>query len=225
MARAPIALPLLLIALAAPLGCGDTDTETEPDDGTGDTDTADDDLCDEIIACDLGTYEGSFQIETQADLAEIAGYTAVEGSLGIRCSTCPNLCGLECLTSVGGYLHIGGEAGDYEVEPCLSSSALQNLDGLSNLTTIGEGLSLTCLTDLPHVDALGNLATPLGTRLRIMANKSLTNLNGLSGIGPIDGWLSVLIRPPYCFTPRQVRDEFSVRDLMLLNLVTETGPA
>ena len=38
-----------------------------------------------------------------------------------------------------------------------------------------------------------------------------------SGGRPLDGWLASLTRPPWSFTPRQVREDFTLRDLRLIS--------
>jgi hypothetical protein len=37
-----------------------------------------------------------------------------------------------------------------------------------------------------------------------------------------DAWIATLCRPPYCYTPRQVREEFTVRDLLVLRDAAES---
>lgn len=47
--------------------------------------------------------------------------------------------------------------------------------------------------------------------------------NGVPSVGgrDEDGWLAVLCRPPWNFTARQIREEFTVRDLQLMVFVAE----
>lgn len=37
-----------------------------------------------------------------------------------------------------------------------------------------------------------------------------------------DAWIALLCRPPYCYTPKQVREEFTVRDLLLISEAAES---
>ncbi len=80
-------------------------------------------------------------------------------------------------------------AGDVEI----SGSDITHLDGLSNLTSIGEDLSIygdSSLTDLTGLTSL----TSLGGSLIIYSNNSLTSLSGLDGLNSIGGYTAIGIR-------------------------------
>ena len=89
-------------------GATDTDTDTGP------------------IECNLDTYNGNLIINTQSDVATLAGYTSILGNLSIYCPSCTDLSELICLTSVGEDLWIEG------------NTALNNLYGLSALISVGR---------------------------------------------------------------------------------------
>ena len=96
----------------------DTDTDTDTDsDSNSDTDTDTG-----PVECNLGEYNGDFNIETQSDFATLAGYTSISGHLKIDCPSCTDLDELICLTSVGWRLSISW------------NDTLTNLDGLSSIT-------------------------------------------------------------------------------------------
>ena len=78
---------------------------------------------------------------------------------------------------------ISGYLGIYE-------SNLTNLDGLSNLTTVGEGVYISSNESLTNLDGLSNL-TSVGGYLNIYDNGSLTNLDGLSNLTTIGDYLRI----------------------------------
>ena len=147
---------LLLMALATVMvcgGCGDdpsgaadggtTDTDTDTDSDT-DTDT------DTDTDCTQGEYSGDFTITTQSDVATIAGYTSISGSLVIECPSCTDLGELSCLTSVVVGLTI------------TNNTALTNLGGLSALTYAGDTLQIDNNTALTNLDGLSALTSVAG---------------------------------------------------------------
>ncbi len=147
---------LLLMALATVMvcgGCGDdpsgaadggtTDTDTDTDSDT-DTDT------DTDTDCTQGEYSGDFTITTQSDVATIAGYTSISGSLVIECPSCTDLGELSCLTLVVVGLTI------------TNNTALTNLGGLSALTYAGDTLQIDNNTALTNLDGLSALTSVAG---------------------------------------------------------------
>src|SRR5690606_27966980 len=62
-----------------------------------------------------------------------------------------------------------------------SNSNLTDLDGLSNLTSVGGFLDIHNNSNLTNLDGLSNL-TSVGGFLAIYNNSNLTNLNGLSNL-------------------------------------------
>ena len=61
---------------------GDADTDADTD-GDTDTDTGPD--------CTLGEIGGYVTIETQSDIASLAGYTSIAGGLVVHCPSCTDL--------------------------------------------------------------------------------------------------------------------------------------
>ncbi len=186
---------LLLMALATVMvcgGCGDdpsgaadggtTDTDTDTDSDT-DTDT------DTDTDCTQGEYSGDFTITTQSDVATIAGYTSISGSLVIECPSCTDLGELSCLTSVVVGLTI------------TNNTALTNLGGLSALTSVVVGLHITNNTALTNLGGLSAL-TYAGDTLQIDNNTALTNLDGLSALTSVAGyfWIASNTALPDCET-------------------------
>jgi hypothetical protein len=147
---------LFLMVLATVLVCGgcgddrrsggsdsDTDTDTDSDSDT-DTDTDTDSDTD----CTLGAYSGGFMINSQSDVATLAGYTLIFGDLYIECPSCTDLSELICLTSTGGDLSIRDNAALINLDGLsalysvggwvwIEDNALSNLDGLSALISVG----------------------------------------------------------------------------------------
>src|SRR5690606_34942976 len=60
---------------------------------------------------------------------------------------------------------------------------LTNLDGLSNLTSVGGYLFIDSNSNLTNLDGLSNL-TSVGADLVIQSNSSLTDISGLQNIDP-----------------------------------------
>ncbi len=146
----------------------DTDTDTDTDSDT-DTDT-------DPIECNLGEYSGSLSIETQSDVATLAGYTSISGDLDIECHSCTDLSDLFCLATVDRCFLIA------------DNTALTNLDGLSGLTSVGEAFLISdndILTDLGGLSAL----TSVGESLSISLNDVLANLDGLGALTSVGGYL------------------------------------
>ena len=111
-------------------------------------------------------WDGSYGINTQADLDTLSGYTAITGNLSIVDTSLTSLEGLECLNHVGGNLYID------------NNDSLTNLEGLNNLTSVG-GLYIRYNDSLTSLEGLNNL-TSVGGSLYIVFNDSLTSLEGLS---------------------------------------------
>ena len=150
----------------------DTDTDADTDsDSDADTDTNTDTG---TIECNLGTYGGVFEITTQTDVATLAGYTSISGSLTIDCPSCNDLGELICLTSVGGGLLIS------------FNDALSNLNGLSVLTSLDGCLSVYSNDALTNLDGLSGITGPVSW-VTIYGNDVLANLDGLSGINSVVG--------------------------------------
>ena len=150
--------------LATVLVCGGCD-----DGGDGDTDSSE---------CNLGEYNGDFEITEQSDVAILAGYTGISGDLNTMCPLCTDLSELSCLTTVGRGLFIAG------------NGVLTTLDGLSALTSVGGGLFILGNDTLANLDGLSAL-TLVGGNLSIRNNEALNNLDGLSACNSVGGELKI----------------------------------
>jgi len=172
----------------------DSDTDTDTDTSTDtDTDTdADTDTETETDTCtDTGCFEGDCFIYSSSDVAALEPYTCINGDLYVEYFSLaelvlPNLtavCGtislidnlylanldLGALTSVGALI-------------LYNNPALSSLTGLSNLTTVSNGLNIFGSTALTSLDGLNNVSSPIAGVLEIYGNWELTSLDALSGI-------------------------------------------
>jgi hypothetical protein len=69
--------------------------------------------------------------------------------------------------------------------------SITNLDGLSNLTTVGGlGLYIQSNSALTNIDGLSSLNSVV--HVHIKNNSALTNLNGLSGLTSTEGFLGII---------------------------------
>lgn len=142
------------------------------------------------------------------DVSPLHNITNIGGTLFIQYNgVLQNLDGLN-ISTVGGNLYIGG--GDESI----TNLQLQNLNGLSSLTSLGGYLSISNNTSLIHVNGLSNLTSigsfleiegnavlqsldgldnliSLAADLTIRKNGSMTNVNGLSGLTTMSGWLTI----------------------------------
>ena len=84
-------------------------------------------------------------------------------------------------------MKIGGWGGGWISPACLF---LQNLDGLTNLTTIGGDLEIVGDSSLQDLSGLTNLIE-IGGELKIASCNSLQNLAGLENLSSIGGWLFI----------------------------------
>src|ERR1044071_4662852 len=120
-------------------------------------------------------YNGSLTLVSQEQV-DAFNYTSVTGSLIIQevsAGNITNLNGLSELTSIEGDLTIGfGLNGN---------TALANLDGLSNLTSVGWTVSISRNSALQNIAGLSKLIS-IGQSLSIINNSVLSNLDGLLGI-------------------------------------------
>jgi hypothetical protein len=72
----------------------------------------------------------------------------------------------------------------------IATGSITSLEGLSNLTSVGEDLWISNNAALTNLDGLANL-TSVGENLYIGSNTSLTTLDGLSGLNGVNGWLNI----------------------------------
>lgn len=124
-------------------------------------------------------------LESQAQIdqfkADFPGCTEIEGFVEIEGSGITNLDSLHQITSIGGYLEI------YDVPDLVS------IEGLSALTSIGEGrlaFFSTALTDFHGLENLSYIPA-----LRIDGNMELTSLQGFDALTASPGGLYIVGNP------------------------------
>src|SRR5690606_12802730 len=75
-----------------------------------------------------------------------------------------------------------------------ATTDINNLNGLSNVTSIGGYLDISSNPNLQNLDGLSNV-TSVGSLARIWNNQNLTNLNGLSSLTTIGSYLAIDANP------------------------------
>lgn len=125
---------------------------------------------------------GDFVFGSQQDVDDFRAAYASCGNITLRHVTITgyditNLDGLANIQNIEGTLTIYG------------NSVLKNLDGLRNVTSIGEELVMH-VSNMENVDGLSNLKS-IGGNLRILRNPDLTNLDGLSSLETVGGNLAI----------------------------------
>jgi hypothetical protein len=78
-------------------------------------------------------------------------------------------------------------AGNLEV----SGNEITNVDGLANLTSVGEYLGIESNTTLTNLDGLANLIS-VGYILHIESNATLTDFDGLANLTSVGDWLAII---------------------------------
>jgi hypothetical protein len=151
-------------------GTDDTDTETSEDTET-ETDTGE--------TC----YEGDYQIETVDDLTFFQQYDCITGSLIISVSDYEEI-NLPKLNWIGGSLTI------------TSCNSIVNLNGISNLTYVGEILGIIYNDELEKIDGLNHLLEV--KELTIIGNNILGNVDGLEALKEITD--RIIVRDNYSLT-------------------------
>ncbi len=116
--------------------------------------------------CDKGELVGSVRIESEADIAEIAGYTSMVGWLEVLDSDVVCLDFLACLETVGRDITIFG------------NEELKDVSGLDNLTALG-----TETTQQGYDNWDGSLV--------ITQNNALEDLNGFSSLSAVQQSLNI----------------------------------
>ena len=167
----------------------------------GDIDIFDDDITNLNGFSVLTSIAGSLSIKWANSLVDLSGLeniTSIGGDLYIGVlstwkqggnDSLINLDGLSGLKSIGGNLYIGFNA------------SLTSIEGLSNLTSIGGSLEIEGNASMPNLNGLENL-TSIPGNLEIgdfggwktqscYGNPLLLNLDGLSGIDNVGGYLSI----------------------------------
>jgi hypothetical protein len=154
---------------------GDTDTDTDAD---GDTD-ADTDADTDTTPCSRGAYGDDIEVTAPSDLDGLEGYTSISGSLDVNCASCTDLDPLYCLESIEGHLYLK-----------YNSTSLREVDGLSNLASLGGYLDIHGCDSLTDVDGLAGLSS-IGGTLHVEGDGSLQDLSGLQGVTSINGALNI----------------------------------
>jgi hypothetical protein len=156
-----------------------SDVDGDSDSGSGsdvDSDTVDSD------SCTNGVWEGDANLISAATLAQLVGYTEINGNCIIDyLNDTTSIDELACLERIHGMLEIAG---------CAS---LVEIDGLSNLEQVGvdvsedenencgDSIHIAINDALENVDGLAGL-TELPGRLLIRGNYALTEIDGLAGV-------------------------------------------
>jgi len=110
--------------------------------------------------------------------------TEIEGNVAIYGSSISNLNGLSVLTSIGGFLMIG------TIDQNMGNPLLTGLEGLGNLTLIGDGLTISKNRALVSLQGLNNLNF-IGGQLDIQKNISLITLEGLEALTHVEEELDI----------------------------------
>src|SRR6185503_2036281 len=148
-------------------------------------------------------YNGDLTLTTQAQV-DAFNYTSVTGNLTIEESVpgnIVNLNGLSELTAVGKSLNIPGNSAlndlnglsnltSIEGELFISGSALTDINGLNSLTKIGGNLYLKINAVLVNISGLNGLIS-IGGQLRIVGSDALAKIDGLNGVKTIAGGLNI----------------------------------
>lgn len=184
------------------------DIETDTD-GTGDTET---DTVTTYDDCGEEVLDGDHTILNADDIAALAGYTYITGSLNIKDTLLTNLAGLEELRCIGMSLNISGntllsdmkglsglirinEANNYSHGLIVDDNgSLRNLDGLQNLNVLNSKVVITENSALENLQGLNGLTAikGLGSQgIQIKSNPNLTSLTGLDNLASIDAPLYI----------------------------------
>lgn len=130
-----------------------------------------------------GVMYGDYYIYNSVDLAALAGFTEVTGTLGIfPGSGMPALDGLESLTRVGGNLEIS------------YATDLTNLAGLANVTNVEGGLIVVHNDALDDLEGLSGVVN-VGGDVQFESNDVLSSVSALSSLTDIGGMLNINQNP------------------------------
>ncbi|MEM6292785.1 MAG: hypothetical protein AAGA54_16040 [Myxococcota bacterium] len=144
--------------------------------------------------CDKGVLNGSIRIESEADIAEIAGYTGMVGWLEVLDSDLVCLDFLACLETVGRDVTIFG------------NDELKDVGGLDSLTALGTAttqqgyddwdgsLVITQNNALEDITGFGSL-TAVQQSLNINENDSLMSVSGFNALTLIEHNLVIRENP------------------------------
>jgi hypothetical protein len=148
---------------------------------------------DDIKLLRMQIWEGDYDINTEADLEALSTHTSITGNLSITDTSLTHLNGLERLLHIYGYLYIDNNA------------ALESLEGLNNLESIGKGLwtdprnpqnsfeMSLCVSNNAALTSLQGLDSLKSTEggLSVWDNAALTSLGGLNNLTSIEGSLFI----------------------------------
>ena len=130
-----------------------------------------------------GVMYGDYAIYNSVDLASLAGFTEVTGTLAIYPGPgMPAMDGLASLTRVGGNLEIAYAAD------------LSDLDGLSNITSVGGMLTIAHNEALTDLEGLSGIEW-VGGYVQIEDNDVLVSVSGLSNLITIGGLMDINENP------------------------------
>ena len=127
-----------------------------------------------------------------ATLALFVPLTWVEGARAADCIyTNYRLTSQSDVDALGatGCSHVSGHV---EITSYSANDPINNLDSLSNLTSIGGQLLRISYTSIVDLDGLHNLAT-FGWRLVVEENEYLTNIDALSNVTLLDSDVDIAI--------------------------------
>ena len=121
----------------------------------------------------------TFNTQQQIDDFQInyPGCTEIDGFVSIHGDNISDLSGLDCLVKIWGYLGI-------------DNNSLQNLNGLQNLTNLGNGLYIVGNQFLTDLNGLNNI-TSINGDFFIGSNSRLQDLSSLNNLSRIDGSLTI----------------------------------
>lgn len=130
-----------------------------------------------------GKYEGSITLTTQEEVDDFAllGYNEVTGDVTIDdngSNSITSLANFEYLTKIGGTFII-------------TNTQLTSLQGLDNLTFIGDRLTISTNNSLTALTGLDKLTAIEGNYITITSNSSLSSLTGLEKMTSIKGQLYI----------------------------------
>ena len=128
-----------------------------------------------------GIYEGSITLNGQQEVDDFAlfAYSEITGDLTL---TNQSLIGISSIANLNHLTKIGGTLK-------IQHTPLTSLQGLENLTFIGENFTIDNNNNLTSLTGLDNLSTIQGRYVNIIRNNNLTSLTGLNNLTTINGLL------------------------------------
>lgn len=135
------------------------------------------DACNNPPVCPLGDVYIYNQEDINRFLVYYPNCTVINGNLGLGTPQTSDLSPLHNLVTIKKTLYLDG-------------SKVINLDGLNNITSIGQALWIRNNSNLQDLDGLSKL-TSLGFSIDIIGNNSLENVDGLSGLTKTEGYFNI----------------------------------